>query len=423
MTPIAITRIGSASGLALAIGMVSACSGGNGRGEPVNVSFDSGAATIYLRGMNVQQPASGPITINAEVDSELPDVYSLEATIDSPQDFAITLHSQAGVSHTVRLSQQALDIEFVRPTWVRSESLGFDSAELMGQWLGDRTQSGAASCVGLPERFQDLPLQYALDAVMDHLVANHGVALDLERKQQILCAQAADVPDGSGVDNPRGYDAWVALREGDLLGARPAAPASGSRFKNTCPTHVSAIDDTAPVNGTPGDTGNIQISCTGSTMDIDATCCADDDLGYSDYSLLTSGSADTHPFCTGVLVDGQQTRYAEFRFHGQASVCPESPASASTCAHNGNIDTVTPYSCSFSGFQNNSGYTFDNPIGAPPETGDGVAAWTFMRFAVRTCYVPGADQDTIVCHNRSVDTRKPATAICDEDHLADCYCE
>lgn len=400
-------------------------------GEEVIVSFGDGEATIYLRNVTVQQGETGNTTITAEVISDLPDVYTFQADLQSSGAFNAVLHNGIDISHAVRMDSQELAIEFMRPTWERSETLAFLDANAMNTWLQERISSGAASCEGLPLIFQDLPLQYVSKAILSYMATSRDVAFDLTKLQQVMCAQAADSDETNGLDYPKGLAGWEALRNGlylppklseELPTLEELAAAKSMEEKNNCARELKEANivgtyATQVVGTTPT---NLSVSCGDAYLDVDANCCIDEELIPNQFGNLRKATAAVHPFCTGVTGSAGATRYAEFRFAAHANICPSADNS---CWGNGVRDTAAAFNCSFSGV-GEAPASFASIIGGGSMQQSGVAGWNYMQFAVRACYAQGTSQDTIYMHQTSVDTNRPSNLICgwEDGQMINCYC-
>jgi hypothetical protein len=405
----------------------------NEQGEPVAVDFGDGDTTINLQGLSIQQTETGGTTITADVVSNLTadGVYTFQATIESAGVFEAVLHNDADISHSMKMNDQEVKIEFLRPTWERSESIGFISAEVMNQWLQVRIDDGSANCAELPARFQDMPLQYATTSILGYLASAHGVAVDLARMQQVLCAIGADEPESNGLGYPVGLAGWDALRHGEYLPTRLAteqSPAAASNFrsveeKNNCPREIkeTTVTGTYESNTIGNATTNINVSCNEASASVDSNCCVDEELQTKNSGTLRTAAVLAHRTCSGVTdASGAATQYADFRFAANAQICP---TAVNSCWGNGVRDRTTSYNCEFSGFNKQTELPFDPKIGDSLERlRSSISAWDYLQFTVKACYAPGADEDTIYSHITSVDSNRPAALLCRPEDLQECFC-
>jgi hypothetical protein len=402
---------------------------GSDLGDPVSVQFGDGDTTIHLRDVVITQATNGATLVSAQMDSELPDVYSLQAEFQSNGSLSVLLHNGAEISHQITLSSKDLMVEFMRPSWERTESIGFSDAVKMSSWMQGHVDAGTADCGQVSKPFQDMPLQYAALAIMDYLVVNHQVAIDQTRLSRIMCAQAADEAgtDTVRLDYPRAYAGWDALKNGaylppSLIDELPAYQEPAMVTKNNCPREIKSVSVASTYtdqtyNYVPT---NLALSCDDAVLEVDAQCCVDEDLIPSARGTMRQISTPSSSFCYGVnSSSGAATNFAFFDFAANANVCP---SAGNSCWGNGSADTTKPFNCTLTGFDSASSATMKSSFGGDSVRASGVAGWNYLHFSALLCFEHGDTVDTIYKQAVTVDTNKPSGTICGADNTVDCYC-
>ncbi len=416
----------SGAGALLVLGMFGGCGNGSDSTERVAVSFGDGTVEISLQSISIEQTATGT-SIRAEVISDLPEAFTFEGMVESSGVFNVSLHNGAELSQSIRMDATELEMEFMRPTWLRTDSMAFEDATAMSQWLQFHRDEGTASCAGVPDRYRDLPLYFATKAILEHLVSNHDVAIDTTRMEEILCAQTANQPNESHTFAP-GIAGWEALVNGEYIYADlpmevPLTQDALSTEKNTCAREeidltLDAEYETTSLYVRPT---TMDITCNDAVLELNANCCVDEELKTNTHGRLRKYALPAQSQCHNVFTPSGRSggALARFRFTGHASACPKSLGTDSCWA--GRNDEVTPFSCEITGYDDATG-NFDPIITSTPTMSNGVAAWAYMMFDVKICYEKGDDLDVIRYHDRRVDLNRSPAAICGPGAEENCFC-
>lgn len=405
--------------IGLAVLLAAGCNNGQDAGEPVALQFGDAVVDISLRNVQVQTLADGTQSITAEMVSELPDIYTVEVALQGPDAFHVRL-AGGEISHTIDLTASGMNIEFLRPTWERAETVSFADAATMNEWLAGQ----AESCAGMPVRFQDLPLQYASEAILSHLATSRNLQIDVTRVQSVLCTRAASDPEGSAVVHPRGIDGWNALRDGNYLPAELPVEltAATNTEKNDCARSTAAVSVAAGYDtSAQGNIAtNLSMSCTDAVLDVNANCCVDEGLGANSAAYLRKMSYATHPYCRNVYNStGGTTSMVMFTFTGQAKACP---TLGDSCWPNGVRDTATSFACDLGNYNDATGQLV-NHFGGSTLRESGVAANAYTNVRTINCVQVGTDgTDTVYSQMNTVDNLRPNAMICRDGNENSCYC-
>ncbi len=387
----------------------------------IGVSFGNGKILIDLEGMTVTNDDAGITSISAAMISELPGLYTFEAVISSDGVLDARISDGGDISHSVHLDARSLEIEFVLPTWMRHESMGFDNAESMNAWLQtrmDAMEAAESPCDGVPEAFSEMPLHYPVRAILDQLdstgvIPARGDGLTwVGQLDQLLCAQALDMADYPLI-YPGGHAGWEALRDGQLMPtampkSRPAEPkflcAREDKAVHTVGTHSVA---------TVGTPSNLSMSCLDAALTVDASCCTEGTMDAN-----TTGFYEHRIAPNPCAADAPDSHLQRFAFSASANACPGADAQ---CQPNGVTDAVAQASCWFTGF-GSAPADFMSYYGGTSATGDGSAGWAYLGIQKFACAGPdGNGTDRIYHHYGGYRMTTPAGLICETDPTQ-CMC-